>query len=566
VRHRLRWHQDGNGDVVEDSLGAGWKPSGSQTVTAERFPVRIFSQGQIASLAGESQEALLTVIDDSANVQPSKARLDEAKRRFFALRAQIREFDGRLKAKDEVLVQLNDVRRKLAGFEGKEHTEVLKAFQLRTRQQREIDRQFEAARAFEKAIGDLASQTLPEDLPGGLFADSEEAERAAVSVVHRLHDDLRRASDNLRAAASALAEKVAASEADLASIGWKDAVACARNSYDALVADLHQRGVHDPSEYGKLVQENQRLDSEIEQLTLLEKERADLAEAAGEQLKEVRAARRELTRLRRDFLAKTTSRNPYVRIDVRPYGHDPRPIERSLREELGAADDRFSEDIFDFEDDVPKSGVVAKLLAKLPDTADGAASEIERRLDGLVKRFECAASGRAEFGGHFNNYLQRECARRPELLDRLTVWSPEDALLVEYSPKGDGREFRSIGQASAGQRAAAMLAFLLAHGHEPLVLDQPEDDLDNHLIYDLVVRQIRENKLRRQLIIVTHNPNIVVNGDAEMVHALDFRGGQCWVLEAGSLQEQTIRDEVCRVMEGGREAFLRRYRRLAKGA
>ena len=48
----------------------------------------------------------------------------------------------------------------------------------------------------------------------------------------------------------------------------------------------------------------------------------------------------------------------------------------------------------------------------------------------------------------------------------------------------------------AGQRSAAMLAFLLAHGEEPLVLDQPEDDLDNHLIYDLVVRQIRENKLQ----------------------------------------------------------------------
>jgi ABC-type enterochelin transport system ATPase subunit len=121
-----------------------------------------------------------------------------------------------------------------------------------------------------------------------------------------------------------------------------------------------------------------------------------------------------------------------------------------------------------------------------------------------------------------------------------------------------------MGQASAGQRAAAMLAFLLAHGQEPLVLDQPEDDLDNHLIYDLVVRQIRANKLRRQIVVVTHNANIVVNGDAEMLHALDFRGGQCRVVQAGSLQEQAMREEVCRVMEGGREAFERRYRRLGR--
>ena len=107
-----------------------------------------------------------------------------------------------------------------------------------------------------------------------------------------------------------------------------------------------------------------------------------------------------------------------------------------------------------------------------------------------------------------------------------------------------------------------MLAFLLAHGEEPLILDQPEDDLDNQLIYDLVVQQIRENKLRRQIIVVTHNPNIVVNGDAELLHALEFQSGQCVVAQSGSLQEKAMRDKVCQVMEGGREAFERRYRRL----
>jgi len=64
-------------------------------------------------------------------------------------------------------------------------------------------------------------------------------------------------------------------------------------------------------------------------------------------------------------------------------------------------------------------------------------------------------------------------------------------------------------------------------------------------------------------ITVTHNPNIVVNGGAEMVHALDFASGQCRVVKSGSLQDLEIRDEICRVMEGGREAFERRYRRIA---
>ena len=63
---------------------------------------------------------------------------------------------------------------------------------------------------------------------------------------------------------------------------------------------------------------------------------------------------------------------------------------------------------------------------------------------------------------------------------------------------------------------------------------------------------------------MTHNPNIVVNGDAEMLHVLDFRRGQCRIVEAGSLQQEAIREEICQVMEGGREAFERRYRRLGR--
>jgi DNA repair ATPase RecN len=105
----------------------------------------------------------------------------------------------------------------------------------------------------------------------------------------------------------------------------------------------------------------------------------------------------------------------------------------------------------------------------------------------------------------------------------------------------------------------------MAYGKEPLILDQPEDDLDNALIYSLIVQQLRTIKPTRQVIVVTHNPNIVVHGDAEYVLALDFGNGQTWVNTQGGLQEQAVRDKICQVMEGGREAFEKRYRRLEGG-
>lgn len=86
--------------------------------------------------------------------------------------------------------------------------------------------------------------------------------------------------------------------------------------------------------------------------------------------------------------------------------------------------------------------------------------------------------------------------------------------------------------------------------------------MDTALIYDLVVKQIQDNKRRRQLIIITHNPNIVVNGDAELIHVLKFAGGQVRVRCREGLENRDVRDAICTIMEGGKEAFTKRYKRI----
>ena len=105
----------------------------------------------------------------------------------------------------------------------------------------------------------------------------------------------------------------------------------------------------------------------------------------------------------------------------------------------------------------------------------------------------------------------------------------------------------------------------LSYGDEPLLLDQPEDDLDNELIYDLIVRQLRETKTKRQVIVVTHNANIVVNGDAEMVLPLEVVKGQTYVQQPASIQQKNVRESICNILEGGEKAFEQRYRRIHLG-
>ena len=566
VRHRVHWRQNGTGTTVEDQSGVeGWMASTVQSVTPERFPVRIYSQGQIAELAGDNPTALLDVVDQPAGVAPLLSNLAEAVAAFQASRSRIREIDSKLYGLEDTLaVGLQDVERKLKRFEGAGHTAILTAYRHRERQRREVDRQFEAVNVAAERIEGTAEELQLEDIPDGLFSLASEDDRQISETMNILRTAVNTVAQELRATAQRLRRAAETQREKLTTSDWQALVNQTADAYRRLVKDLEAEGVTDPNEYGTLVQARQRLDGEMKILESEKEQRSRLVKKSQEHLEKVWEARRMVTRARHDFLSCALAQNNYVRIEIRPYGDDPQIIERSLREALNVVDERFSEDILTTGTGSSPKGIVPDLLKGLPEELNGRGSEVERRLKELKERFVSACGGNGDFGGFFSNYLKREFGRRPELLDKLLTWFPEDGLNVRYSRTGDGKDFQPISQASAGQRSAAMLAFLLAHGEEPLVLDQPEDDLDNHLIYDLVVRQIRENKLRRQIIVVTHNPNIVVNGDAEMVHALAFESGQCVVKESGSLQQQAIREEVCQVMEGGREAFERRYRRLGR--
>jgi ABC-type cobalamin/Fe3+-siderophores transport system ATPase subunit len=115
---------------------------------------------------------------------------------------------------------------------------------------------------------------------------------------------------------------------------------------------------------------------------------------------------------------------------------------------------------------------------------------------------------------------------------------------------------KPLDRLSQGQRCSANLPILLLTGNSPLVIDQPEDNLDNRLVRQVIVNVLASIKLRRQVIVATHNPNLPVLGDAEQVIALRaVEDDQCIVQAAGSLDDDGIVHQVTEIMEGGREAF-----------
>jgi hypothetical protein len=127
------------------------------------------------------------------------------------------------------------------------------------------------------------------------------------------------------------------------------------------------------------------------------------------------------------------------------------------------------------------------------------------------------------------------------------------------SPTGARHVTRDFSKLSLGQQQSVLLALMLSSDSDrPLIIDQPEDNLDGEFIYATLVPVLRRAKERRQIIIVTHNPNVAVLGDAEQIVVLKAFNDRGTITSRGSIDHVETRDAACAILEGAKEAFIRR--------
>ena len=143
----------------------------------------------------------------------------------------------------------------------------------------------------------------------------------------------------------------------------------------------------------------------------------------------------------------------------------------------------------------------------------------------------------------------------------LFTTSVEDDIQIELM---DGTDYKGIDFLSMGQRCTVVLPIILQHTERMIILDQPEDHLDNAFVVGTLVKAMVGRSLGAQTIVATHNPNIPVLGDAARVVHLDLDGNRCFVRAAGTINTPRIVDAITTIMEGGREAFQKRAEFYAK--
>lgn len=208
------------------------------------------------------------------------------------------------------------------------------------------------------------------------------------------------------------------------------------------------------------------------------------------------------------------------------------------------------------------SGVSADAVEKLtaPDATDGIAlaRAVRAGTEALKETFQITAA----MAERLARWLTEDEAR----LLMLETLIPSDALHVELRVDKD---YRPLDRLSVGQRATAILLLLFALEGRILILDQPEDDLDNRFVAEDIVPLLREQKglhgaQRRRLVIATHNANIPVLGDAELVLPLEAVDGAARIQGSASIDEDGTRRFIKQIMEGGDEAFRMRAEKYGR--
>ena len=537
-RFVLSWNQEGSELPIARLAGDEQIPEEGDI--RERFPVRIYSQKQLFALA-QDPNALLAVIDASETISGAilKRQIEQMETRYLSLCAESRAASRQADGLPTLRASLAEVRRKLDILEGGGQAEVLNEYRRR-RQQNETWRAIlEAASQAVEDVGDSAAELSVADLNFvSIEQDPAQARlRHAHEVLRRTVAELQR---DVRETVDRARRDIRGIEASADIDQWNKAVAASSREYEKASAQLAEEGISDPNEYRDLLEQAARLGREIETLEQAQIRAAELNGEAAITLDEYRKLRRELSDRRQNFADEVS--DEIVRVEIDEYANC-----KNLAEELAGilGTEHFASD----------RKVLARRIQPKQDQPWN-----WKQLDDVVAEIRQFLAGELDFPATKDQRFETALKKvPPERMDRLALYLPEDAVKVSFKERKD---WRPLIQGSPGQQTAALLAFVLGYGSEPIILDQPEDDLDNTLIYELLVSRLRKTKAKRQVIVVTHNPNIVVHGDAELVLSLEAKNGQSHIACQGGLQERSVREEICRVMEGGWEAFKRRYQRI----
>lgn len=519
-----------NPPVVKDENGTILNLSPRDVVPG----VEVFGQHEISELT-KSREKLTLLLerfverDPNASAQKAKLRLD-----LERSRGRIADVQRELKLIEERLGLLPSLEETQKRFQDAGLEERLKEKSLLVREERILA-------TIKERLAPVS--TLRQELAGLLPIDTAFLSAKALeglpnsALLIEGAAILDRVTAELQKIAAQIEQTVSLANTDVTSVRarWDERKQAAEATYQALLREL-QKSKIDGDEFI-------RLRRQIEELRPLQEKKATLTRDLATHQANRRSLLDEWNNLQSaeyralEKAAKRVSKKLADRVRAMvTMGGNREPLEKLLRDEIG--------------------GNLAALLDRLRSRDSLSLLDFAQRCregkESLVSNYSLPPAA-----------AERLAQATPDVFMRLEELELPATTKIELntSSEGEPETWQTIEALSTGQKATAVLLLLLLESEAPLVVDQPEDDLDNRFITEGVVPTMKNEKRKRQFVFSTHNANIPVLGDAELIVGLstgiqnDAVQGRSNERHMGSIDMQPVREMVEEILEGGKTAF-----------
>lgn len=506
--------------VVLDSTGIRTSLAPADVIGA----VEVFGQHELAELSGDSDSIAKLIRRFNGSVGEDPA-LEDVRKRLRENREELRKAEEAKVELEEELAQADRLEEQLDRYKETDVPGKLRGHEQITLDQAvftEGKSRIAAARTLLDQYRKSASLTnldaVIDNIDGAPQVERLSRVKTALEGLRRVLEEL---GDQADAAINAAQAEIQAAQAD-----WEAATSVEREGYGEVLRSLADEGL-DPGKYIAAKKRLASIKAAAPRLDANAKMIRELLEARSGMLDELRAHETDATERLHEAIRSANNAAGGV-VVVKP---------------LPAKD---------------RSNVVDLIKAKVSGQRTQIVAAVQEPTFSPQTLAEAIRAGTDELaklgirGAQASNLLGvgEELARE---LEELTLSLGVEVLLMIDGLQG----LRSLDQLSKGQRATALLLLLLSASDAPLIIDQPEDDLDNNFIYKGVVRHLRELKGKRQIIASTHNANVPVLGDAELIVVLENDGdhGRPSDSGVGSLDDRTIRSLAENILEGGPAAF-----------
>lgn len=547
VEYKLQWN---NNDISEfDYETLRYIPINDKDILKERFPINIFSQKQLYEMTKDTS-SLFSYIDSYWDVKSWYLRLAQTQVRFKELLQRLKRLHHQCQEYNRLKQSLKDVISKLKIFESDTIKKVLEDNAITDKQLALVQNIYDNYQYFIDTVDTIKSLTFSEMLEDASLLDYSTSDK-----LKKWEQQFSVFQNEFKLLIQKYPAISMSIDDFLETIGIKKRCLDNEAKMKIVIQNLKNAGVDNVDRYEELIYEQKQLQEKLQQYkgldSTIETTRQELKETFNliNQLIEERYSQR--SKIIESFNSQCKD---FIRLRLKLFGNLNKNNE-TFRNIIGKTSG-FDSDIFEDDKDLALEKTIIGRIAlnTVNDT-------IKSRINKLVEEKKNIIQRKAKYSTKFIGHLEKIFSKNPDIESELYVWIPEDNLELEI--KVDN-QFKSVDMGSRGQRSSAMLALILNTSNVPIIIDQPEDDLDTKNITEMVVKSLNKIKNNVQIILATHNPNIVVNANAEWIVNLDFKNGQIVSANCGALQEHSIRDAICEVMEGGKEALEKRYYSLFK--